>query len=509
MRSLTLTGGKMSAPFGRSTRCLSARSPVGLLSQLRRNHPVRCPLGERRLSQARPALYCACVSTGGQRGPLEGLTVLDLTRVLAGPFATMILGDLGAQVIKVERPGAGDDTRTWGPPFVGAESAYFLSVNRNKKLAAVCDVLVENFLPGKLPRLGLGYEQLCAVNPGLVYCSISGYGQTGPRAQSPGYDSIASAVSGMMHITGSEDGEPVRPGVAMTDLATGLYAHGAVMAALLQRHKTGRGVHIDCNLLSSQVSCLTHIAANYLNGGQEARRWGTAHESIVPYQGFSTKDGHLVVAAATDQQFVRVCNVLKLNELTNKPEYKSNKLRVQNRRELLHTLSQRFLQEKTADWLREFEGSGVPVGPINNIQEVFSDPQVVEQEVVTSLLYSSKSAVLIEEHYSSLRSAGIQAAALRNTSSAATRRLLTSHVQRSFDGRGQTESSRFRSSRPPSPLDVPVTPCSSSSHGGCLAALTDATAGFKESEEEGEEQRETSGAKRSLSITPTLVLTNK
>ncbi|XP_077952572.1 succinyl-CoA:glutarate CoA-transferase isoform X19 [Gasterosteus aculeatus] len=386
MRSLTLTGGKMSAPFGRSTRCLSARSPVGLLSQLRRNHPVRCPLGERRLSQARP---------GGQRGPLEGLTVLDLTRVLAGPFATMILGDLGAQVIKVERPGAGDDTRTWGPPFVGAESAYFLSVNRNKKLAAVCDVLVENFLPGKLPRLGLGYEQLCAVNPGLVYCSISGYGQTGPRAQSPGYDSIASAVSGMMHITGSEDGEPVRPGVAMTDLATGLYAHGAVMAALLQRHKTGRGVHIDCNLLSSQVSCLTHIAANYLNGGQEARRWGTAHESIVPYQGFSTKDGHLVVAAATDQQFVRVCNVLKLNELTNKPEYKSNKLRVQNRRELLHTLSQRFLQEKTADWLREFEGSGVPVGPINNIQEVFSDPQVKHNGLIQEMEHPTAGQITV------------------------------------------------------------------------------------------------------------------
>ncbi|XP_037312094.2 succinate--hydroxymethylglutarate CoA-transferase isoform X3 [Pungitius pungitius] len=374
----------MSARFGQWSRCLWARSPVSSPSQLRRNHPVRCPEGERRLSQAR---------AGGQHRPLEGLTVLDLTRVLAGPFATMILGDLGAQVIKVERPGAGDDTRAWGPPFVGAESAYFLSVNRNKKsicvdlkhprgvgiiqeLAAVCDVLVENFLPGKLARLGLGYEQLCAVNPGLVYCSISGYGQTGPQAQSPGYDSIASAVSGMMYITGSEDGEPVRPGVAMTDLATGLYAHGAVMAALLQRHKTGRGVHIDCNLLSSQVSCLTHIAANYLNGGQEARRWGMAHESIVPYQGFSTKDGHIVVAAANDQQFVSVCKVLKLKELTNKPEYKSNKLRVQNRRELLHILSQRFLQEKTADWLRKFEGSGVPVGPINNIQEVFSDPQV-------------------------------------------------------------------------------------------------------------------------------------
>ncbi|KAM8822665.1 succinyl-CoA:glutarate CoA-transferase isoform 3-T3 [Spinachia spinachia] len=354
----------------------------------------------------------AVASAGGPRRPLEGLTVLDLTRVLAGPFATMLLGDLGAQVIKVERPGAGDDTRAWGPPFVGAESAYFLSVNRNKKsisvdlkhprgvaiiqeLAAVCDVLVENFLPGKLPRLGLGYEQLCEVNPGLVYCSISGYGQTGPQAQSPGYDSIASAVSGMMHITGSEDGEPVRPGVAMTDLATGLYAHGAVMAALLQRHKTGRGVHIDCNLLSSQVSCLTHIAANYLNGGQEARRWGTAHESIVPYQGFTTKDGHIVVAAANDQQFVSVCNVLKLKHLTNQPEYKSNKLRVQNRRELLRTLSQRFLQEKTADWLRKFQGSGVPVGPINNIQEVFSAPQVKHNGLIQEMEHPTAGQVTV------------------------------------------------------------------------------------------------------------------
>ncbi|KAM8822664.1 succinyl-CoA:glutarate CoA-transferase isoform 2-T2 [Spinachia spinachia] len=386
-----------------TTRCLSARSPVSFPSQLRRNHPVRCPMGERRLSQAQ---------AGGPRRPLEGLTVLDLTRVLAGPFATMLLGDLGAQVIKVERPGAGDDTRAWGPPFVGAESAYFLSVNRNKKsisvdlkhprgvaiiqeLAAVCDVLVENFLPGKLPRLGLGYEQLCEVNPGLVYCSISGYGQTGPQAQSPGYDSIASAVSGMMHITGSEDGEPVRPGVAMTDLATGLYAHGAVMAALLQRHKTGRGVHIDCNLLSSQVSCLTHIAANYLNGGQEARRWGTAHESIVPYQGFTTKDGHIVVAAANDQQFVSVCNVLKLKHLTNQPEYKSNKLRVQNRRELLRTLSQRFLQEKTADWLRKFQGSGVPVGPINNIQEVFSAPQVKHNGLIQEMEHPTAGQVTV------------------------------------------------------------------------------------------------------------------
>uniref|UniRef100_A0A671WWT7 Succinyl-CoA:glutarate-CoA transferase n=1 Tax=Sparus aurata TaxID=8175 RepID=A0A671WWT7_SPAAU len=182
-----------------------------------------------------------------------------------------------------------------------------------------------------------------------------------------------------------QDGEPVRPGVAMTDLATGLYAHGAIMAALLQRHKTRTGVHIDCNLLSSQVSCLSHIAANYLNAGKEARRWGTAHESIVPYQGFRTKDGHIVVAAGNDKQFVKVCQVLELVELADEPKYKTNKLRVQNRKELLHTLSQRFLQEKTADWLRMFEGSGVPVGPINSIQEVFSDPQVKHNGLILEM----------------------------------------------------------------------------------------------------------------------------
>uniref|UniRef100_A0A3P8XFP6 Succinyl-CoA:glutarate CoA-transferase n=1 Tax=Esox lucius TaxID=8010 RepID=A0A3P8XFP6_ESOLU len=316
-----------------------------------------------------------------------------ICRVLAGPFATMILGDLGAEIIKVERPGAGDDTRSWGPPFVGNESAYFLSVNRNKKsiavnlkdpkgakiileLAGMCDVLVENYLPGKLEKMGLGFKEVHKAAPGLVYCSITGYGQTGPMSELPGYDSIASAVSGMMHITGPEDGDPVRPGVAMTDLATGLYTHGAIMAALLQRHRTGRGVHIDCNLLSSQVACLTHIAANYLNSGKEAKRWGTAHESIVPYQGFKTKDGYLVVAAGNDKQFVKVCKVLGLNHLSEEPKYKSNTLRVQHRQELLHILSQRLLEEETVEWLRRFEGTGVPCGPINSIQQVFSEPQV-------------------------------------------------------------------------------------------------------------------------------------
>uniref|UniRef100_A0A3Q1HA29 Succinyl-CoA:glutarate CoA-transferase n=1 Tax=Acanthochromis polyacanthus TaxID=80966 RepID=A0A3Q1HA29_9TELE len=370
----------MSAPLGLFRSPVGALRPAAFTSLL----PGRSPAGGRWISSPQ---------TGEASGPLEGVRVLDLTRVLAGPFATMILGDLGAEVVKVERPGAGDDTRAWGPPFVGSESVYFLSVNRNKKsvavdmkhprgveiiqqLAGVCDVLVENYLPGKLPQMGLGYEQLSRGNPRLIYCSISGYGQTGPQAQSPGYDSIVSAVSGMMHITGPQDGEPVRPGVAMTDMATGLYAHGAIMAALLQRQKTGRGVHIDCNLLSSQVSCLSHIAANYLNAGKEARRWGTAHESIVPYQGFRTKDGYIVVAAGNDKQFVKMCQVLELVELTEEPKYKTNNLRVQNRQQLLQTLSERLLQENTADWLRRFQGSGVPVGPINSIQEVFAEPQM-------------------------------------------------------------------------------------------------------------------------------------
>lgn len=344
--------------------------------------------------------------------PLDGVRVLDLSRVLAGPFATMILGDLGAEVIKVERPGSGDDTRAWGPPFVGSESVYFLSVNRNKKsvavdmkhphgarviteLARVSDVLVENFVPGKLSELGLGPEQLRAENPRLIYCSISGYGQSGPQSLSPGYDSILSAVSGMMHITGPEGGGPVRPGVAMTDLATGLYAHAAVMAALLRRHKTQTGTHIDCNLLSSQVSCLSHIAANFLNAGKEAKRWGTAHESIVPYQGFETSDGHIVVAAGNDAQFVKVCRVLGLEELTQEPRFKTNKLRVQNRTELLPLLSQRFAQETTSDWLRRFEGSGVPVGPINSLQQMFSDPQVKHNGLIQNMQHPTAGPISV------------------------------------------------------------------------------------------------------------------
>uniref|UniRef100_A0A8C1P6B6 Succinyl-CoA:glutarate-CoA transferase n=1 Tax=Cyprinus carpio TaxID=7962 RepID=A0A8C1P6B6_CYPCA len=335
---------------------------------------------------------------GGQIRPLDGVKVLDLTR-------------FGAEVIKVERPGSGDNTRAWGPPFVGEESAYFLSVNRNKKsiavnfkdpegtklvteLAKICDVLVENYLPGKLNEMGLGFEELSKVAPQLIYCSVTGYGQTGPESHKPGYDSIASAVSGMMHITGPEDGDPVRPGVAMTDLATGLYSQGAVIAALLQRQKTGRGLHIDCSLLSSQVACLTHIAANYLNAGIEARRWGTAHGSIVPYQGFKIKDGYLVVAAGNDQQFMKVCKVLSMNGLAESQKYKSNQLRVQFRKELLQILSVTF-KETTGEWLRRFEGTGVPCGPINNIQQVFANPQVAHNGLILEMDHPTSGRIAV------------------------------------------------------------------------------------------------------------------
>nr|XP_042700719.1 succinate--hydroxymethylglutarate CoA-transferase isoform X3 [Chrysemys picta bellii] len=340
----------------------------------------------------------------------------------------MNLGDLGAEVIKVERPGVGDDTRAWGPPFVGTESIYFLSVNRNKKsiavnmknpkgakmireLAAVSDVFVENYVPGKLAEMGLGYEDINKIAPHIVYCSITGYGQTGPAFQRAGYDSVAAAVSGLMHITGPEDGDPVRPGVAMTDLATGLYTYGAIMAGLLQRYKTGKGLHIDCNLLSSQVACLTHIAANYLNCKMEAKRWGTAHGSIVPYQAFKTKDGYLVVGAGNDQQFVTVCKILNLLEVSKDSRYKTNKLRVQNRKELIEILSARyptpakilrdkvtsllqlfffniigrFSEKVTTKWLELFEGSGVPYGPINSMQQVFSDPQVLHNGLIMEM----------------------------------------------------------------------------------------------------------------------------
>ncbi|KAK7508475.1 hypothetical protein BaRGS_00000041 [Batillaria attramentaria] len=349
-------------------------------------------------------------SVAGTHGPLHGIRVLDLSRVLAGPYCTMILGDLGAEVIKVERPGVGDDTRSWGPPFCKSESAYFLSVNRNKKsvtvnikhpegaaivreLAKVSDVLVENYLPGKLSSMGLGYEQLAVESPHLVYCSITGYGQTGPDSARAGYDVIVSGVGGLMHITGPTDGEPCKVGVAMTDLSTGLYAHGAIMAALIHRQHTGQGQHIDCSLLATQVASLVNIASNYLNAGQEARRHGTSHPSIVPYQAFRTQDGFLLVGAGNDGQFQILCQCLALPSLAADARYKTNELRVANRESLLATLTETFSQQTTTEWLKQLEGSGIPYGPINNMAAVFSDAQVNHLQLIQEVAHPTAGVV--------------------------------------------------------------------------------------------------------------------
>ncbi|XP_077979326.1 succinyl-CoA:glutarate CoA-transferase-like isoform X2 [Glandiceps talaboti] len=315
----------------------------------------------------------------------------------------MILGDLGAEIIKIERPGVGDETRSWGPPFMGPESCYFLSVNRNKKslainlkdprgkklvheLAAKSDVLIENYIPGKLDELGLGYEELQKVAPQLVYCSITGYGSDGPYAQRAGYDVVAASMGGLLHITGPQNGEPARVGVAMTDLATGLYSHGAIMAALLQRQKTGRGQKIDCNLLSTQVAVLTHIASNYLNAGMEAKRWGTGHGSIVPYQAFKTQDGgYMIVGAGTNRQFEILCKRVKLDHLAADERYKDNQHRVENRKTLISTLLERFSEKTLSEWLDIFEGCGIPYGPINNMQQVFSNPQVIHNDMIQEI----------------------------------------------------------------------------------------------------------------------------
>ncbi|XP_048741961.2 succinate--hydroxymethylglutarate CoA-transferase-like [Ostrea edulis] len=345
-------------------------------------------------------------------GPLSGYRILDLSRVLAGPYCTMILGDLGAEVIKVERPGFGDDTRSWGPPFKGPEAVYFLTVNRNKKSVAVdikskkgqaiirqlageCDVLVENYIPGKLDEYNLGYQQLKTDAPRLIYCSISGYGQTGPYAKRAGYDVIVSGVAGLMHITGPKDGEPCKVGVAMTDLSTGLYAHGAIMAAILQRQTTGQGQHIDCDLFSTQVASLVNIGSNYLNKGMEATRHGTAHPSIVPYQAFQTKDSYILVGAGNDGQFKILCKVLNLEHLHDDEKYSTNKARVANREELLGILTNMFSSNSTQYWLNLLEDSGIPYGPINNMEAVFNDPQALHNNLLQEIVHPTAGNIRI------------------------------------------------------------------------------------------------------------------
>ena len=336
---------------------------------------------------------------GARRRLLEGIRVLDLSRIIAGPFCSQILGDMGADVIKVEQPGSGDETRTWGPPFANGEAVYFFCVNRNKRSVTInlkdprgqgilrelvkrSDILLENFKPGTLTKLGLDYEMLRQENPRLIYCAISGFGRTGPYADRGGFDVIAQAVGGLMGITGDPDGPPVKVGVAMTDIATALYAHGAILAALYAREQTGVGQRIDTSLLETQIAALINIASSYLNGGELPKKWGTAHTNIVPYQAFRTKDGYLILGGATDRLWIRLCEALELPALAHDPEYATNEQRVRYRAQIVRLLEERLATKTRQEWEAILAPTGVPCGSINRMDEVFADPQVQHLGIV-------------------------------------------------------------------------------------------------------------------------------
>ena len=343
-------------------------------------------------------------------GPLSGITVIDLTRVLAGPWCTQILGDLGANVIKIEKPGSGDDTRKFAPPFLRdpktgretGESAYFAGANRNKrslaldiakpqgqavlkKLLANADVLVENFKTGTLTRYGLGFEHVKAMNPGLVYCSITGFGQTGPYAQRPGYDFLIQGAGGLMSLTGEPDGEPQKAGVPISDLTAGMYAGVAICAALRHREITGQGQYIDIGMLDTTVAYLSNQGMNYLASGEVPPRLGNAHPNIVPYQVFKTADGHVIVAVGNDEQFKKFCGFAGAPELPNDPLFKSNDLRVRNRQAVLEKLAPVMAAKPSKHWLEGLEKLGIGVGPINNLDQVFADPHVKARDMVVEM----------------------------------------------------------------------------------------------------------------------------
>lgn len=343
-------------------------------------------------------------------GALHGVRVLDLSRVLAGPWCTQTLGDLGADVVKVERPGRGDDTRAWGPPFLrnadgsdSAESAYYLGANRNKRsiaidlahpagqavvraLAAEADVLVENYKVGDMARYGLDFATLSAAYPRLVYCSITGFGQTGPYRERAGYDYAVQGMGGLMSITGERDdlpgGGPQKVGVAVADLFTGLYATVAILAALRHRDATGEGQHIDMALLDTQVAMLANLGANYLVSGLVPGRAGNAHQNIVPYQTFETADGHVILAVGNDSQFAKFCEVAGRPEIALDPRYATNAERVRRRGELVPQLAAWMRERRRDEWLSALEAAGVPCGPINRLDQVFADPQVAARAMV-------------------------------------------------------------------------------------------------------------------------------
>jgi len=336
-------------------------------------------------------------------GALSHLRVLDLSRILAGPWATQMLGDLGADIIKVERPGTGDDTRSWGPPFVdgmtgdaatdaAARSAYFCSVNRNKRSLAIditapegadilrqlvreADVLVENFKVGGLAKYGLDYQSLSAINPRLVYCSITGFGQDGPDAARAGYDFMIQGMGGLMSVTGEADGMPMKIGVALVDVLTGTNAATAILAAVMHAQRTGAGQHIDMSLFDVSVASLANQALNYLVSGTAPGRLGNAHPNIVPYQAFATADGHIILAVGNDSQFRKFCDIAGLDGLADDPDYATNKARVTNRTALLPAVEAAMTRHTTDWWLQKLGAAGVPAGPINSIDAALDEPQ--------------------------------------------------------------------------------------------------------------------------------------
>lgn len=342
-------------------------------------------------------------------GPLKNIKVLDLSRVLAGPWASQILADMGADVTKVERPGSGDDTRGWGPPYLKdrdgvetSESAYYLSTNRGKrsiaidiksnagqeiikKLALDADIVLENFKVGGLKKYRLDYESLAKINPAIIYCSISGFGQDGPRADEAGYDFIIQGMGGLMSFTGTDEGGPVKVGTAVADLTTGMYAVIAILGALHHRGQTGQGQYIDLALLDVQASWLANQAMNHLIGGYQPKRRGNAHPNIVPYQDFKTKDGHVIVAVGNDRQFRKLATLIGQPGLAQTGRYKTNRQRVEKREELIPVLTEAFGKKTVAKWLGLLKDLKIPAGPINDLAETYSDPQIVHRKLVRTL----------------------------------------------------------------------------------------------------------------------------
>jgi formyl-CoA transferase len=342
---------------------------------------------------------------------LDGVRVLDLSRVLAGPYCSMILGDLGADVIKIEAPGLGDDTRHWGPPFAqGGESAYFLCVNRNKRsmtlnlksdqglqilkdLIQQSDILIENFRVDTMEKWGLSYEALQLLKPGIIYCTITGYGYTGPYRLLPGYDFIIQAQGGVMSITGPKDGEPYKVGVAIADITAGLFACNAILAALFEHQRSGRGQRIDISLLDSQIAWLANVGSNYLISREQPVRYGNAHPNIVPYQTFKASDGYFALGIGNDSQWRQFCDKAGKKEWAEDIRFRTNANRVENRNDLIPLLDELFGQSKITHWLAILEAIGVPCGPINSIEQLFEDPQVRAREMVINVQHPSAGSI--------------------------------------------------------------------------------------------------------------------